>query len=467
MIWLKANTFQIRRLHVSTMVRNEKWDRLGEMVAQLMKKTGVPGVCVGILHQGETATAGFGVTSAEHPLPVTDETLFQIGSITKTFTGTALMRLVEAGQVDLEATVRTYLPDFKVSDEAAASHVTVRHLLTHMGGWEGDYFHDTGAGDDALARYVADMGGLKQLAPLGTVWSYNNAAFSVAGRIIEVVTGKTYEAALKELVLQPLGLQHSFLDPGDLITHRFVVGHHVADEGAQVARPWPLPRSAYPAGGIVCDVRDLLRYARFHLGDGRVEGETRLLSAETMAAMQSPQAAVWGKETWGLSWSVDDTYGTCLVSHGGGTNGQSTMLQLVPEHEFALVVLTNADRGGTVIQKLGQWVLKQYLGLEVPDPTPIEASVEDLAAYAGLYSRPAADVELGLLGGRLIAQLIFRIHFPTEDSPPPPPPRPACEKDRLFALDGEAKGEKADILRKPDGSIGWLRSGGRIHVRQT
>ena len=107
----------------------------------------------------------------------------------------------------------------------------------------------------------------------------------------------------------------------------------------------------------------------------------------------------------------------------------------------------------------------------MPDPTPIEASVEDLAAFVGLYSRPTADVELGLLGGRLIGQWTSRTRFPTEDSPPPPPAPPAslglCEKDRLLILDGEAKGDRADILRKPDGSIGWLRtSGGRVHVRQ-
>jgi hypothetical protein len=159
-----------------------------------------------------------------------------------------------------------------------------------------------------------------------------------------------------------------------------------------------------------------------------------------------------------------------MISHGGGTLGQITLLLLVPEYEFAIAILTNADRGGAVTHKLSQWALKQYLGLEVPDPTPIEAPVEDLAAYVGLYSRPTADIELGLLGGKLIAQLTFKGRFPTEDSPPPPPPPPAslglCEKDRLLVLDGEAKGEKADILRKPDGSIGWLRTGGRIHVRQ-
>ena len=154
----------------------ENWKRLSELVAGVMDRKGIPGVAVGILHGGETATAGFGVTSVDHPLPVTDETLFQIGSITKTFTATAIMRLVESGELDMDATVRTYLPDFKMSDETAASQVTVRHLLTHVSGWAGDYFDDTGSGDDALAKYVANMADLEQLAPLGAVWSYNNLA---------------------------------------------------------------------------------------------------------------------------------------------------------------------------------------------------------------------------------------------------------------------------------------------------
>ena len=120
------------------------WDRLKEYTAEILEKNRVPGAVVGILHQGEVATAAFGVTNVDHPLPVTDETLFQIGSITKTFTGTAAMRLVEMGKVDLDATVQTYLPDFKVADEDASRRATVKHLLTHMGGWVGDLFIDTG-----------------------------------------------------------------------------------------------------------------------------------------------------------------------------------------------------------------------------------------------------------------------------------------------------------------------------------
>lgn len=447
------------------------WDRLGEFVAQEMKKKSVPGVAVGVLHEGETRTAGFGVTNVDHPLPVTDETLFQIGSITKTFTGTVVMRLVETGKLDLEATVRTYLPDFKVADETASSQATVRHLLTHMGGWVGDFFDDTGAGDDALPRYVAELADLEQLAPLGTVWSYCNSGFSVAGYLTETVTGQSYQAALKEMVLEPLGLQNSFLDPGDVMTHRFAVGHNVGQEDAQVARPWPLPRSAYPAGGIACHVGDLLRYARFHLGDGTTEDGTRLLTQESVSQMQSPQVTVWGDEAWGLTWAIDDTYGTRQVSHGGGTVGQISLLTLVPEHDFAVVVFTNASQGGFVTRDVSRWALKGYLGLEIPDPTPIEASEKELAPYVGRYSRPFEDIELGILGGKLVGQMTYKGGFPTKDSPPSPPPPPMslalCEKDRLLVLDGPIKGAKAEIVRRPNGSIGWLRAGLRIHKRKS
>ena len=447
----------------------ENWVRLGEFVTRLMKQKGVPGVAVGVLHQGETAAAGFGITNVNHPLPVTDETLFQIGSITKTFTGTAIMRLAEMGKLDLDALVRRYLPDFKVGDEAAASQATIRHLLTHVGGWEGDFFHDTGAGDDALSRYVADMADLEQLVPLGTVWSYNNAGFAVAGRIVELVTGKSYEAALQELVLDPLGLQHSYLDPGDVMTHRFVVGHKVGEEGAEVARPWPLPRAIHAVGGITCHVRDLLRYARFHLGGGKTEDGMQLLTPASMTQMHAPQVTVWGKEAWGLTWAVDDTYGARQLSHGGGTTGQITRLVLVPERDFACAILTNADAGGFVTDKAGRWAVEHYLGLEMPVPTPIEAPEEELAPYVGRYSRPFAEIELGLLGGKLVGQRTVRRGFPTEDTPLPPPTPPMslalCEKDRLLVLDGPLKDAKADIVRRPDGSIGWLRIS-RIHVRE-
>ena len=112
---------------------------------------------------------------------------------------------------------------------------------------------------------------------------------------------------------------------------------------AMVARPWPLPRAAYPAGGIACSVHDLLAYAKFHLGDGHTPDGEVLLSADSLAQMQTPHAAVWAKECWGLSWAINDTYAVRMVSHGGGTMGQVSQLIVVPEKDFAVAVFTNAD----------------------------------------------------------------------------------------------------------------------------
>ena len=451
------------------MSERDLFEHLCEFVEARRAAHDVPGVGIGVSHKGATQTAGFGVTSVESPLPVTDETLFQIGSITKTFTGTAIMRLVEMGKVDLDATVSTYLPDFCVRDEEASATATIRHLLTHTGGWVGDFFHETGSGDDALSQYASDMADLEQLAPVGTVWSYNNSAFSVAGRIIEVVTGESYEVALSQLVLEPLGLTSSFFGASEVITHRFVVGHYVRGRETKVARPWPLARSTHPAGGIVCHVKDLLEYARFHLGDGRTDDGARLLRPESMSDMQTPQVTVWGKAGWGLSWSVDETHGVRQVSHGGSTVGQSTHLMLVPAHDLAVAALTNADNGGVVTSEVSRYVMKHYIGVETADSDPLDAGEADLKQYVGRYTRPFADIELAMLGGRLVGQVIYKGRFPTEDAPPRPTPLPMplglTEKDRLIVVDGHAKGMHADLIRDADGSIAWLRLG-RLHRRQ-
>ena len=450
--------------------REDRWLRLADFVESEMERTGVPGVAVGILHDGEIASGGYGVTSVDHPLPVTDETLFQIGSITKTFTGTAIMRLVEMGTLDLAATVQSYLPEFKVSDAQVSSRATVRHLLTHTGGWEGDVFLDTGPAADALSRYVAEMAELEQLAPLGSHFSYCNSGFAVAGHLIERVTEKPYREALNELVLTPLSLETCFFDPGDLITYRFAVGHDVGGGGALVLRPWNLPRAVYPVGGIVCDVISLLRYARFHLGDGTAEDGSVLLSAESLALMQSPQVKIWGERSMGLPWFVRELSGSRMVHHDGGTKGQVAMLAFFPEQDLALAILTNAGQGGRVTDAVVRWVAREYLGLVVPQPEPIEASAEELAAFAGRYRRPFAELELGMLGGRLVGQQIYKAGFPTRDVPPAPPPPPTalqlCEKDCLLAADGPLKDMLVEAVRRPDGSIGWLRAGSRLYARE-
>ena len=324
----------------------EVFDRVCDAVRASMEETQTPGVAVGLLHEGEEHVAGFGVTSTENPLEVTPDTLFQIGSITKTFTGTAAMRLVERGELDLDAPVRTYLPELKLSDEDVAARVTMRHLLTHTGGWIGDYFDDLGSGDDALARMCESLAVLPQLTPLGEVWSYNNAGFYLAGRVIEVVTGKPYEHAVQELVLDPLGLENTFFFADDVMTRRFAVGHHRNEDGPPpVARPWAIGRAHHAAGGIASSVRDLLRYARFHMGDGEGVVQRATLDEMQTHAVRGPGRS---SSSSAITWSISERTGARLVGHGGGTNGQISLFFFAPEHELAFAVLTNHQRGSEV-----------------------------------------------------------------------------------------------------------------------
>ena len=268
-----------------------------------MKEHGVPGVALGIVADGVVTIRGLGVTNVEDPLPVNAHTVFPIASISKTFAATAMMRLVEQGKVDLRAPVRTYLPEFRVRDEAASRDATVWHLLTHLGGWEGQV---SGAerGTETLKNFVATITDLMQIAPPGKAWSYNNAGFSIAGRVIEVAAGTPINRAVRDLVFQPLGLEHAGTTAGDFIVQRFAAGHSVRDGKATLQRPFSGSTSV-TAGGVGLCMTDLLAYARFHMGDGRAANGDRVLERESLEQMRTAQLHKQGTDDdIGLAWHI-------------------------------------------------------------------------------------------------------------------------------------------------------------------
>ncbi len=324
-------------------IKDSNFGKISRHIVKEMKRLKVPGVALGIYNNGEELTAGFGITSVEHPLAVTADTLFQTGSISKTFTGTVIMQLVERGKIDLDAPVRKYIKDFKVKDKHVSEKVTVRHLLTHMGGWVGDYFNDFGNGDDALDRMVKDIAKMPQVQPLGTIWSYNNTGFNVASRIIEIVTKKPYEQAIQEMLLDPLGLDMTFFYPSDILfTHRFVVGHQMVKGDVKVARPWAIGRAGNGVGGVVSTVRDLLKYARFHMSNGK----KNVITGKSLKAMRVPQVDAGARGRMGITWFIRKVGDVTVYSHGGATNGQQAYFFFIPEKDFACAILTNSDDGG-------------------------------------------------------------------------------------------------------------------------
>jgi CubicO group peptidase (beta-lactamase class C family) len=445
-----------------------KFSELEQVAQQAMERLHVPGVALGIVAAGKEYVACLGVTSVDNPLPVTEDTLFQIGSTTKTVTATVAMRLVEQGVLDLDLPVRNYLPDLRLQDDDVAARVTLRHLFTHVGGWAGDHFVDTGAGDDALARYVSTMAQLPQITPLGSLFSYNNAAFSLAGRVIELVTGKTYETAVAELLFEPAGFKHSLYSPSEVMLTRFVAGHVVRRDAPQVSKPWPIPRAVFPAGGVAASIRDQLAYARLHLDGGLAPNGQRLLKAETVAAMRQPICR-GALDTWrGIAWFLEDRDGVSLAYHGGSTNGQMSAFMLAPANGFAIAVLTNADRGGRLHKELTDAALESYLGIQPRKPASLDASEDVLAAYTGDYPATMGIVRLSLKDGSLFLESIPDPNAPRLSEQPPPPTSSRLvltASDRALAIDPPYEDAEAEFLRDESGSIAFMRFGLRVRPR--
>jgi CubicO group peptidase (beta-lactamase class C family) len=269
-------------------------DTLSDFVEATAAEFGIPGVAVGVWANDQEIYAFHGVTSIDNPLPVGRDTLYVLGSVTKTYTATALMRLVTEGKVELDAPVRQYVPELQLADESAAAAVTVLQLLNHTSGLGWDLLVDTGEGDDALASYVAKLAELELIAPPGTRASYSQAGYSLLGRIVQKVTGLTYERAVASLVFEPLGLSHSFFAPEDVMTRRFAVGHNPGEDGTlAVAGLWRGSRCRNPGAGIASSVADQLRWARFHLGDGRAESGEPVLPTKVLHRMKEPGRVAW------------------------------------------------------------------------------------------------------------------------------------------------------------------------------
>jgi CubicO group peptidase (beta-lactamase class C family) len=463
-----------------------KFEALAALVQDKMREFRIPGVALGVFDGGVTTLRAFGVTSVEDPLPVTEHTVFPIASISKTFTASAMMRLVEQGKVDLKAPVRRYLPDFRVQDENASRDVTIWNLLTHTPGWEGQVAPEE-RGTETLKTFVAGMGGLMQVAPPAAAWSYNNAGFSVAGRVIEVVTGKWINAAIREMVFQPLGLTHAGTSPSEFIANRFAVGHFNRGEAPTLQRPFA-PSTSLTAGGVGLCITDLLAYARFHLGDGTGANGERVLSRQTLDLMKTPQLRKQAMDDdIGIAWQLRTVGPIRTAAHGGTLGGHILLLELVPERNFAVGILTNASNGWRLIQDVERSALKAYhdatfaknqaiahRGLVETLPTAEPLAVQpDPAQYVGRFERPMNTVTVrvangertDLTGGTRTVSLLVAQVIPNNGTPQAPMPLAFYGPDRAIVMDGPDKGQSVEFVRGADGKVAWIRVTGRVARR--
>lgn len=366
----------------------------------LAREHAVPGAAFGVLRlcEGDAADERLelatGVLHIGTGVATTPDSLFQVGSITKVWTTTLLMTLVDEGRLDLDAPAQEVLPGFRIADEAASTSITPRQLLSHTSGFDGDTFVDTGRGDDCVQKYVDGLAQNRQLFTPGTAWSYNNAAFTVAGRIVEQLLGTSWDAALRERVVEPLGLTATVTLPEDVLLHRAAVGHLEDDDGWKPTPQWGLPRSCGPAGLISSTVGDQLTFAAAHLRGG-------ILSDASRAAMAEPQARrvdVTGAEdasSWGLGWALGRWDGTGVRGHDGSTIGQSAYLRLFPDLGLAAVLLTNGGAPDLLGRGLLTELLADVSGVRVPGP--VQPGTDPLPvpeAMIGTWEQASARLEV-------------------------------------------------------------------------
>ncbi|GAA5098735.1 serine hydrolase domain-containing protein [Nocardia iowensis] len=356
----------------------------------------VPGAALAILVDGKVYEIASGVLHRGTGVPVTTDSVFLCGSIAKVYTATLIMRLVDEGKLDLDAPVVEVLPEFATPDEEATQQITVRRLLSHTGGVTNDFNYDGGRGDNCLAEYVRAAREVALDCKPGTAMSYGSLGYVVLGRVIEVLTGKTFDEAVRDLLAVPLGLDHLVTLPEQALRFRTAMSHLGAP--GQYPDPAPewdiMPRSVAPAARVISTAGDMVRFARMHLEGGRAADGTTVLSAESVAAMQHRAIDVPDKWTvsadgWGLGWTLYDWNGIKGFGHDGAAIGQYGYLRAIPEAGVAVALLTNGGGARQLYAALFRELLAELAGVRMPDPfgPAVPPVPVDIAPFVGTYQR--------------------------------------------------------------------------------
>lgn len=349
-----------------------------EAVTDAMKKFEVPGMAVAIVKGKEIVYAkGFGLRDVEKQLPVTADTLFAIGSSSKAFTTFVLGTLVDEGKIEWEKPVRNYIPWFKLYDPSMTEHLTVRDLVTHRSGlprhdlvWYNNF-------ESTREQFVRKLAYLEPSADLREKFQYNNLMFLTAGYLTEVITGKTWEEAVRARVFDPLGMKRSNFSVTDMQKD----GDFAQPYGKKDSKIEKLPfrpiTNLAPAGSINSSVNEMARWVTVHLNGGKYSdkyGDKKLAAAPTVDDMHlahmvtgatSPEAEITGGD-YGMGWFGDNYRGHRRVEHGGNIDGFSANVVLFPKDDFGIVVLTNLN--GTPLRDLiAQVIADRLLGLKAMD----------------------------------------------------------------------------------------------------
>lgn len=346
---------------------------LDRFVQQQMDEQRIPGLALGIVHKDQVVqTRGYGQSGTEQA--VTEQTPFYVGSMTKAFTALAIMQLVEAGQMELDAPVQQYLPWFQLADEQAAAQLSVRHILNQTSGIPADIPQERSiwlgeSSVSSLEEYVRSLNTMELATEIGSTYNYSNTNYAIAGLLVEVVSGQSYSEYVERNIFEPLDMTNSFTEAEEASEHGLAQGH-------QVWFGFPRPANApdftgiAPAAILSSSVDDMTRFLLMQMNGGEIEG-TRLISEEGVETLYTPPADP-EQTNYGMGWIEGGSQEKPLIWHNGHIGIGSGVMMFAPQSEWGVVVLTNV--GGLsysqygVIEQMAQGILSKLEGGDLVAP---------------------------------------------------------------------------------------------------
>jgi len=432
------------------------FNQLEKTVLEELRETNTPGATVAIVSGERLLYArGFGISNVETSAPMTTDMLFRIGSTTKMFTATALVMLAEEGRMRLEEPVANYVKNLNPKIGALTAH----QLLTHTSGMvdEAPMYGDHD--DTAMARTIRSWKDDQLFTEPGNIISYSNPGYWLAGFVAESVTGKPYADLMSERVFKPLGMTRTTFRPTMAMTYPLAQGHNANGKSSPtVVRPFADNSASWPAGSMFTNVFDLSRFVIAFMNEGKLDGK-QVLQPSVIAKLSTPRIRIptSSSERYGYGLMISDYRGVHVVEHGGSRSGYGSIIKMVPEYRFAVIVLGN--RTGVALNKTAEKAMELMLPLkpkEADRPKPeLRMSESEIAGYVAKYGQRTASYEILVKDAK---------PFLKQGDNEAPIPRVG---ENLFAaaLPGNPRPMQFALVSGADGKVEYLHAGLRASRR--
>lgn len=348
-------------------------DGLDDYIRASMQSARIPGLALGVVRGDRVAyLKGYGVAGPDGR-PVTAQTPFILGSTSKSFTALAIMQLVEAGKIALDARVTRYLPRFRTDDAEASAQITVRHLLYQTSGLRtydgrrGLWDHDQSS--TALENGVRELRGAQLRQPAGQRFEYANENYNALGLIIQAVSGISYEDYVRSEIFGPLQMHRSAAALSDSAATGMASGYRYW-LGWPVAFDAPYPRRSIPAGFLISSAEDMAHYVVAQLNGGTYM-HRQILSSQGIATLHAPGAQIGPAVAYGMGWAIRTTPESTKIWHDGDVSNFHSHLRLLPEQRLGIIVLMNVggSGNGAAIERLVDGIAATLLGHRQDVPT--------------------------------------------------------------------------------------------------